>query len=389
MPLLQRLRLREVPWTPLVLALLLTATGVAFVISACYDPGHRFGLGREAQLQLAWWLVGVVACVGAAHVPLTTWRALAIPAYVAGLVVQVAMIALQDTPLVPAIKGQHNWLALGPLRVQPSEFIKLAVLLGCARVFSSPGFDARRFAHVLGALAMAGVPAALIAREDLGSALTFPAMIGGILVLVGMRMSHLVLLLLALVAIAGVGIARLPKEGPDAYKYQRLQAFWHPEQYASTEAYQTIRSIRSIGSGQVTGKGYAAGDQNRLGWLPEKHTDMIFAVVGEEVGFVGSASILAGFLLFAWSGLLAAAHARDVFGRALAAGYICLVMGQASINLAVALGLMPVTGITLPFFSYGGSSLLCTYIGLGMLLATGASGRAPANNATRSTTRGW
>ena len=93
MPLLQRLRLREVPWTPLVLALLLTATGVAFVVSACYDPGHRFGLGREAQLQIARWMVGLVACAAAAHVPLTTWRALAIPAYVAGMLVQVAMIA--------------------------------------------------------------------------------------------------------------------------------------------------------------------------------------------------------------------------------------------------------------------------------------------------------
>jgi cell division protein FtsW (lipid II flippase) len=385
MALLQRMRMRDVPWGPLLLALALTATGIAFVVSACWDPGHRWGLGREAQLQLAWWLVGLAACAAAAHVPMPTWRVLAYPAYALGLAVQLAMLALQGTPLVPAIKGQHNWLALGPLRVQPSEFIKLAVLLACARVVTMPGFDARRFAHVLGALAVAGIPAALIAKEDLGSALTFPAMIVGMLVLVGMRLGHLAALALALVLAAGVGIARLPREGPDAYKYQRLQAFLHPEQYASMEAYQTIRSIRSIGSGQVTGKGYAAGDQNRLGWLPEKHTDMIFAVVGEEVGFVGSASVLCGFLLFAWSGMLAATQARDPFGRALATGFVCLVMGQASINLAVALGLMPVTGITLPFFSYGGSSLLGTYIGLGMLLATGGASRAPSG----SLSRGW
>lgn len=375
MPLLQRLRMREVHWAPLLLATALTGFGVAFVISACYDPGVRFGLGREARLQLAWWLVAMAACGACAHVPVPTWRALALPAYVSAFAVQALMIALQGTALVPNIKGQHNWLALGPLRVQPSEFIKLAVLLGCARLVTMPGFDARRFWHVCGALALAAVPAAIMAKEDLGSALTFPAMILGLLLFVGMRWQHLVGLLLAGALALGAGIASLPKEGPDAYKYHRIQAWLDPERYASTEAYQTLHSMQAIGSGQVLGKGYAAGDQNRMGWLPEKHTDMIFAVVGEEVGFLGSAFALALLLLFAWSGTLAAASARDPFGRALGIGFVALLMGQATINLAVALGLMPVTGVTLPFFSYGGSSLLCTWIGLGMLLATGAQPR--------------
>jgi cell division protein FtsW (lipid II flippase) len=370
-----RLRLREVHWLPLLLALLLTATGVAFVVSATYDPAMRLGLGREARLQLAWWVVGLGGCALCAHVSLLSWKRLAMPAYLGTWGIFLVMALLAGTALVPSIKGQHNWLALGPLRVQPSEFCKLAVLLAAALVATRPGFDARRLPHSLGLLALVLAPAAMLAREDLGSAMTFFPMVLAMLVYVGMRGSHLLLLAVLAVGVLAVGIANLPKEGPKAYKYHRVQAFLHPEEYQLTEGYQTSRSIRSIGSGQVTGKGYAAGDLNRLGWLPEKHTDMIFAVVGEEIGFIGSAAVVLGFLAFGLAGLHAATQSRDPFGRVLGVGVVSLIIGQMTINLAVALGLMPVTGITLPFFSYGGSSLLATYLGVGLLLSTGAGTR--------------
>jgi len=173
----------------------------------------------------------------------------------------------------------------------------------------------------------------------------------------------------------GIGVANLPKEGPKAYQYMRIQAWLHPEAHALTEGYQTLRSTRSIGSGRFTGKGWAQGDHNRLGWLPEKDTDMIFAVVGEEWGFLGTATAMVLFLGFSWSCLYAAALARDPFGRLFGVGFVCLVIGSMAINIAVATGLMPVTGIALPFFSYGGSHLLCTYLGLGILLSMGATAR--------------
>jgi rod shape determining protein RodA len=393
MALIEPVRWREVPWGWLVVATLLTAFGVAFVISACYDPNERFGLGKEARMQLVWWGISLAACIGVLQLPFSTWRALAIPAFIAGIALELFMAAAAGSALVPVIKGQANWVVLGPLRLQPVEFIKLGALLACARLLASPDFQPTRLLHVIGALSLAALPAALHARNDLGSSLTFPPMIFGMLIAAGMRMRHLIgILALSLgglftlfvillmdpggsPALKQLQSSVLPREGNRSYQYKRIEAWLHPDEYALTESYQTLRSVRSIGSGRWLGKGYLEGEQNRLGWLPEKHTDLIFAVVGEEVGFVGCTIALGLFLAFAWAGMHAAALCRDPCGRLLIVGYTCLLLGQASINLAVAMGLMPVTGVPLPFFSYGGSSLLANYLGLGISLAAAAAPR--------------
>ncbi len=369
-------QLKAINWLPAVFALALTAFGVAFVISACYDPDAAFGLGPEAKKQIVWFVIGLGACTTVALVPLSFWRQAAVPAYVACLVVQGLMIAAAGSSLVPRVKGAHNWLVLGPLTIQPSEFIKLGVLLCCARAVAATGFDVRRLSHLAGVLAIAAVPALLLAREDLGSALTFPPLAIGMLFLAGMRPGHLAGLAATTVAVIVAGVLMLPKEGPKAYQYHRIQAWWDPDRYRLTEAYQTTQAMHSIGSGQWTGAGYLEGNLNRLGWLPEKHTDLIFAVIGEESGFLGSTFALILFLGFGCAGIACAAASRDAFARALIGGFSCLIMGQAMINLAVVLGLMPVTGITLPFMSYGGSSLLGSWLGVGLVLsATAARGQ--------------
>ena len=393
MALLQRVSYGEVPWGWLALTVALTAMGVSFVISACYDPGAAYGLGDEARKQLAWWGVSLAACLTAMHVPFAAWRALAVPLFLASLCLVLFMAVAAGTSVVPVIKGQANWLVLGPLRLQPVEFVKLATLLVCARVVSSPDFQPARLLHLVGALSLAAIPSLLHARSDLGSALTFPPMVFGMLLAMGMRLTHFIVIALTCVVLAvgsltvltmdakeGSGIRKvqeslLPRTGPKSYQYKRIMAWLNPDDYALTEGYQTARSVRSIGSGQLLGKGYLDGDQNRLGWLPEKHTDLIFAVVGEEVGFLGSVLVLALLLAFAWAGLHTAAMCRDPCGRALIVGYICLIVGQSCINLAVATGMMPVTGITLPFFSYGGSSLLACHLGLGICLSAALAPR--------------
>jgi rod shape determining protein RodA len=281
------------------------------------------------------------------------------------------MLALAGTSLVPRIKGQANWIVLGGLRLQPVELVKLATLLACATLAAGPNFDGRRLAHCGLLLLVAGVPALIVAREDLGSALTFVPLAAGMLVVAGMPLRHL---LLAGVAVL-LAYATLPREGPKAYQWRRIDAFLHPDRYALAEAYQTERSKRSIGSGQLAGKGYMQGEQNRLGWVPEKHTDLVFAVIGEEVGFLGSLAFTV--LLGAWcaAGLAAAARAPGPFGRYACAGFASLVGGQAAINLAVATGMMPVTGVTLPFVSYGGSSMVACWLGLGICTAACAGER--------------
>ena len=393
MAMIQRVSYSEVPWGWLALTVLLTAMGVSFVISACYDPGAAYGLGDEARKQLAWWAVSLVACLVAMHVPFALWRSLAIPLFLAGLGLELFMLVAAGTSVVPVIKGQANWLVLGPLRLQPVEFIKLATLLACARLVTHPDFQPARLLHLIAALSLAAIPSLLHARSDLGSSLTFPPMIFGMLLAMGMRLTHFAIIAMTCVVLAlgsltlvtmdapegsstrKVQEALLPRTGPKSYQYKRIMAWLNPDDYALTEGYQTARSVRSIGSGQIIGKGYLDGDQNRLGWLPEKHTDLIFAVVGEEVGFLGSVLVLALLLSFAWVGLHTAAMCRDPCGRALIVGYVCLIVGQSAINLSVAMGMMPVTGITLPFFSYGGSSLLACHLGLGICLSAALAPR--------------
>ena len=366
MPLLQRVRWTEVQWLPFIMALVLTGFGLSFVISATMDPASPSGWGREAEMQLIWWGLALGACAVCVHLPLSLWRDTAIPMFIACLLLQVFMFLAAGSTLVPTIKGAHNWIAVGSLRVQPSEFYKIASLLVTARMLTNPAIDIRQFSWSCMVAAVGCLPALLIAKEDLGSALTFGPMVFGMLLLAGMPLRHLAIYLALVAFAATLGVMALPE---DSYHIRRLHAWLNPEDFADTQGYQTIRSLRSIGSGQWLGKGYGVGDQNLLGWLPEKHTDMIFAVVGEELGFLGAALVPILFCAFGWACLFAAARCRVPYGRLVITGFGCLVVGQAFINLAVVTGMMPVTGITLPFFSYGGSSLLGTYIALGIVMS--------------------
>ncbi len=360
----ERIRLREVHWLPLVLALLLTGFGAVFVVSSTLDPSA--GWGREARMQLAWITLSLGACLVSMHVPLMVWRDTAPAAYIALLLAQAFMMIMAGTSLVPTIKGAHNWIALGSLRIQPSEFYKIATLLMCARLLTVPEADPRRFSWAFLVLACGGLPALLLLREDLGSALTFLPMVLGMLFFAGMRLHHIAGIVLTMSLVVAAGVTALPR---NSYHYRRLQAWLDPQSYALTEGYQTIRTVRSVGSGRLSGKGYALGEQNLLGYVPESHTDSIYAVIGEETGFVGSCLALLLFLGFALVLLHAAARCRQPFGRLFIGGFASLVFGQMTINVMVVLGLMPVTGITLPFFSYGGSSMLALYIMLGITLS--------------------
>ncbi len=367
--LLQRPAYHLIDWSMLVVALLLTGIGLAFIVSATTNFALSDEWGGEAKRQLVWWMIGLTVCFTALHVPIKQWWNWAWALFALALFMQLFMWAAAGSSLVPSIKGQHNWIALGPLRLQPSEFYKLAVLGALARYCTQRGVDVSTWWHAFIALAIAGVPAIALAKEDLGSALTFLPMALGVLLVAGIRLRHLVLVFGFLVGVVAMGISMLPREG---YQWQRIQAWLRPEDYALTTGFQTLRALRSIGSGQWLGKGWGEGDQNRLGWLPEKHTDMIFGIIGEEWGFLRSVLVLLVLLAFGYAGCLAAHNCRDRFGRLLIVGFTGLIMGQVCINLAVVLGLMPVTGITLPFFSYGGSSLLATHLGLGICLAATA-----------------
>ena len=264
--------------------------------------------------------------------------------------------------VAPSINGAHRWFVFGPVSVQPAELAKLAVLLWACAVLSR-----RPAPRTLGELMKpVGIVVVLfggliVIEPDLGTTISLFVMIAGILLVSGVRFR---LFALATSLALGAGLLAIWME---PYRRERVFSFLDPWKDAQGAGFQNVQAIIGMGSGGITGEGLGQGIQ-KVNFLPEAHTDMIFAVVGEELGFVGSSLVIAAFAVFAWAGFRIALHSRDPFGKRLAAGITTLVCGQAAVNLAAVLGMAPLTGIPLPFVSYGGSSLLVMLCGVGVLL---------------------
>jgi cell division protein FtsW len=264
--------------------------------------------------------------------------------------------------VAPAINGAHRWFVLGPVSVQPAELAKLAVCIWVCAVLAR-----RPVPHTLGELLKpVGIVVALfcaliVVEPDLGTTISLALMVSGILLVSGIPLR---LYALATTLALAAGTAAIYME---PYRRARLLSFVDPWKDAEGAGFQNVQAIIGMGSGGITGEGLGQGIQ-KVNFLPEAHTDMIFAVVGEELGLIGSTLLIGGFAVFAWVGFQVALECRDPFGKRLAAGITTLVCGQAAVNLAAVLGLAPLTGIPLPFVSYGGSSLLVMLCGVGVLL---------------------
>jgi len=258
----------------------------------------------------------------------------------------------------------HRWVRLGPLSLQPSEIAKLVVIFYLAWFLEirtaprAPGVnDLRR--TLLPALGMVVCLAGLVLAEpDMGTACMILLIAGVLLFAAGLSYRYIFTAALAVLPIVYLAIVRVP------YRLERLKAFLSPGTDPQGHGFQLLQSLIAVGSGGFTGVGLMESRQ-KLFYLPEAHTDFIFAVICEELGYIGGVIILSLFVIYGWRGFIAAMKAPDDFGRYLALGVTTMVVGQAMVNLSVVLGLMPTKGISLPFVSYGGSSLL------GMLLATG------------------
>jgi cell division protein FtsW len=271
--------------------------------------------------------------------------------------------------LGPEINGARRWFILGPASFQPSELAKLALC-----VFAAAYLSRRRAPRTLGELArplglITAIFCALIVLEpDLGTTITLCAMMLAIFLVAGVRFVPLVGASVIAVAVGLVAIWSEP------YRRARVFSFLDPWSDAEGAGFQIVQAMIGIGSGGVTGQGLGEGVAKAL-YLPEAHTDMIFAVVGEELGLIGAALVIAGFVIFAIAGFRIAHRCPDPFGKLLAAGLTALVCGQAAVNLAAVLGIAPLTGIPLPFVSYGGSSLVVLLAGVGILLNIAVNGK--------------
>jgi len=348
----------------------LTAFGLVMVYSATSAPAALGGgdpvfyLKRESIYAG----VGVVLLLIASRVDYRTLRYCAPILMLASFGLCLAVLVLGEQ-----VNGARRWLGVGPLAFQPSELAKLSLAVWAAAYLSR-----HRAPQTLKELARpigitTGLFAVLILLEpDLGTVIAIGIVLGAILVVSGVPLR--VLAAGGSIAIA-LGLAAIWFE---PYRRARLFSFVHPWHDAQGAGFQTLQAIIGFGSGGIFGTGIGQGVA-KVNYLPEAHTDMIFATIGEELGLVGAALVIAAYCAFAYAGLRVALRCRDPFGKRLAAGLTTLVCGQALVNLAAVLGLAPLTGITLPFVSYGGSSLVVSLASVGVLL--NIAGHAGAKSA--------
>jgi cell division protein FtsW len=290
------------------------------------------------------------------------------PALVLGsLALLVAVLAIG-----PAINGARRWISLGPAVFQPSELAKLALAVWAAAYFSrrpAPR-NLRELWRPVGVLA--GLFFVLLILEpDLGTAIALLLMLAGILAVAGTPAATLGAAIGIASALGTVAIWMEP------YRRARFFAFLHPWHDAQGTGFQIVQAMIGMGSGHIFGVGLGQGVQ-KIFYLPEAHTDMMLANIGEELGLVGVTAVIAAYGLFAYAGFNIAMRCKDPFGKRLASGLTVLVCGQAAINIAAVMGIAPLTGIPLPFLSYGGSSLVVLLAGVGILLNIAHRGSAAA-----------
>jgi rod shape determining protein RodA len=263
------------------------------------------------------------------------------------------------------VSGSRRWLPLGPISLQPAELVKIAIILVMAAYFSRrPRTEPLRLKELLAPLALVLLPVALIVKQpDLGSGLLVWLVAFSMILFVGVRWRTLIGCGLTLL-LASPLLWGFLKD----YQRQRLLTFLNPEKDPLGAGYHVIQSMIAVGSGQFWGKGFLQGTQSQLQFLPEQHTDFVFSVFAEEWGFVGSAALVLLFTCLSLWGLQVARDCKERFGHLLALGVTALIFWQVFINLCMVTGFMPVVGIPLPLFSYGGSSLVITLLGVGFLL---------------------
>ncbi len=400
MQLLNRRQLRDFDYGIFVVTLVMAAIGILMIHSATYD-----GAGAASTLvkrQLIWVLAGLLTMGLTILISQDTMEGLAPFFYGIALLLLAAVLIIGVGKM-----GERRWFELGPMRLQPSELAKYAVILALARYLASRKTKLNRPIHLLVPLIMVLAPTALILREpDLGTSIIFVLILAPMLFWAGMRPIYLLLLAAPVfsmivafnwiawsifVALLGwflytsrmfisdklliflttVGMGRMSPflwNHLKDYQRHRVLAFLNPEKYRFSTGYQLIQSKIAIGSGSAFGKGFLHGTQKNYAFLPEQHTDFIFSVLAEEFGFFGCVVVIGLYLYIIIRMLRLAGLVRNRFAGLVIVGIASALFVQMAVNIGVTLGLSPVTGMTLPLLSYGGSSLLVTMGSVGIVL---------------------
>jgi rod shape determining protein RodA len=347
----------------LLAAAVLAVIGLFAIYSATHQSLAAIGgdPGRFVKRQLTFLAVGGVVVLLAASFDYRLVKVYAGLVYVSSLV----LLVLVRTPLGTSVKGSQRWFELLGFQLAPSELAKLA-LIAMLAAFLSEIRGELTLRDVFRAAGLAAVPGLLVfLQPDLGTSIVFAAILVGILVVAGTRAKYLGVLALTAVVLIFAGFqVGLVKE----YQVARLTSFLDPANDPQRSGYNRTQAEIAIGSGGVFGLGYLQGTQTNLDFVPEQHTDFIFTVIGEEFGFLGGAAMLGLYALLLWRAFRIALLSKDPFGTYLAAGVASMLALQMFVNVGMTIGIMPITGIPLPFVSYGGSSLLTNCAAVGLLL---------------------
>ncbi|MCM2264580.1 MAG: rod shape-determining protein RodA [Desulfuromonadales bacterium] len=345
-------------WIFMLLVVLVAVTGIVNLYSA---TANFSGAATPIYLkQIFWFGLGVLIVIGVCLFDYRHLEYMGLPAYGVAMLLLVAVLAVGRTSM-----GATRWLSIGGVGLQPSEVMKIVIIIVLARYFSERstpvGFS---IVQLLAPGALLLMPVLLVMKQpDLGTAMLLLAIGGTMALFAGIRRA-------TVVALGGCGI--LAAVGGwfllHDYQRQRIYTFLNPEQDPLKSGYHIIQSKIAVGSGGLFGQGFRKGTQAQLSFLPERHTDFAFSVFAEEWGFTGCLLVLVLYLLIVLWGLYIARLASDRFGMFLALGVSAMLFWHIVVNLGMVIGLLPVVGVPLPLFSYGGTSMITTMTGVGLLL---------------------
>jgi rod shape determining protein RodA len=347
----------------IITAVALSIFGVLMVYSASHNLAEELtnDAGFFRNKQIVSLMLGIIAMIVVATFD---YRLAKVYAFL-GLGAILFLLLLVLTPIGAETAGAQRWITVFGFQFQPSEFAKITMVAALAGYLSEIKGQVR-LDHVWRAAWIASAPMILIVLQpDVGTMMVFAATLIALLVVVGARARYIAILVLSAIFLAivafQIGVVQ-------DYQVDRLTSFLDPARDPQGAGYNRQQSEIAIGSGGLFGRGYLAGTQTNLDFVPEQHTDFVFTVVGEELGFAGAMALLALYGVLLWRGFRTALMSRDAFGTLLAAGIVAMLAFQVFVNIGMTMGIMPVTGIPLPLVSYGGTAMITNWIGIGLLL---------------------
>jgi len=331
-------------------------------LAALYSASSKYYSPNIIFRQAFWALAGLMLAVLVMHIDYQRFISISYVLYAINVLLLIVVLFLGKTR-----GGSNRWLAFGTFNIQPSELAKITLILALSSYISGSANRVKKISFLLGALSLALPVFFLIFIEpDLGTALLIIPVTFAMLFVAGANIKHL-----AGLVFLGIGILPFAWQFLKGYQKQRLFTFINPSTDPLGLGYTIIQSKIAVGSGGLTGKGWFGGTQNQLNFLPERHTDFIFSVIGEEWGFLGASILILLYILVIRRGIKIIETTPDMYGKLLATGFITLFSLQVIVNIGMTIGFLPVVGLTLPLISYGGSSLITTLLYIGILLNIG------------------